>query len=44
MSDDAKTLLHYAGNSRSNVADDSDRDYCSTIAHQWAERIIGYGC
>lgn len=44
MSDEAKTLLHYAGNARSGCADDSDRDYCLSAAARWAAYIIGRGC
>jgi len=44
MSDDAKTLLHYASNARGDCADDSDRLYCLSCARAWAAHIISAGC
>lgn len=40
MSEDAKTLLHYASNSTNGCADDSDRGYCAQCARVWAMSII----
>lgn len=44
MSDNAKTLLHYASNAAAGCADDADRDYCLQRARDWAAHIIGKGC
>jgi hypothetical protein len=44
VSDNAKTLLHYASNARDGCADDSDHMYCMSCARAWAAHIIGTGC
>lgn len=40
MSDNAKTLLHYAANYRSGCADDSDRAFCFHAAREYAAHLI----
>lgn len=45
MSDEARTLLHYASNAASVVADnETDRAYCLDAAARWAAHIIAKGC
>lgn len=43
MSDDAKTLLHYASHSR-DCGTGTDYLYCESCARDWAVHIIGAGC